>query len=681
MSEGAAPIRRGLLGSIRARLVAWFLLIALVPLGLILFIITTSVSEAVEALALDRVSSLTRERTRQLEHYADERLRSLDAVARAPAFAACCRRLEAALEGEPAARDAAVAATLDDYGPFLESFADEHGYHDLLLIGPEGRILLSLSRAPLVGERLDSPAWKGGSLARTVERVGMLLQSEITPSELPRAGFAPAIWAVGPIIDGHELLGQVAVELPMHELEDIVGDRWGLGRTGEVLVAAPMRDGTASRLILTGPLRSDPRAGFHQAIAGGTEVAGRLELAISGAEGRGPSSGIDGEEVLAAWSYSPSFQWAVSTEIDRAEVFAWMGRLRDVSAASVLAILCAVVAAAIRVSARISAPLRDAASAAGRIARGDLSQKVAVRGQGETRELLDGIQRTVGDLAALVGRIQQSAGAILASSSSVRRVAGEQDGVARELGTSSSQIAAATNQMHATARELAATVRELGMVADRASEAAGEGRTALQRLGDSMGRLTAGAGQVNERLQEISSRASAIDAVTGAITKVANQTNLLAVNAAIEAEKAGEHGLGFQVVAREIDRLATQAASSALEIESILASLQGAVGHGVRQLEQFGTTVTDGCGTAHAASEQLGTLLRQVEELQASFRQVAVAVEAQNDGVAQVNEAMTRLVDGARRTASSASESSRASAELESSAKSLEAEVSKFRLR
>jgi methyl-accepting chemotaxis protein WspA len=195
-----------------------------------------------------------------------------------------------------------------------------------------------------------------------------------------------------------------------------------------------------------------------------------------------------------------------------------------------------------------------------------------------------------------------------------------------------------------------------------------------------MGRLNEGGRGVAARLSAIRERAARIDSMVAAITKVANQTNLLAVNAAIEAEKAGAAGHGFQVVAREIDRLATQTASNVLEIEETVVAVQQAVTEGVVEMSHFVDLVDEGCGTANGVASQMGLIIRQAEELRTEFEQVAHAVEAQSHGVAQVSDAMTRVAEGARRTADAVERSASISTSLDEAAQALAADVSRFRL-
>lgn len=671
--------RAGGFGSIRVRLALWFVALAVIPAAIVLWLAREVTGSAVERGELARLATIARDRASRLDRFAEESIRSLDAIAEAPGMIRAASGFAQAFDERGERFGPGYEQVERRYGAFLRSYADAYELPDLLLIGLDRRILYSLARPEIVGQRLDEAPWRGGALARSVERVAQRLEPEIASSERATSGRPSSLWAVGPVVEGAMPVGFVAKEFDRRELDAVISDRRGLGGTGETIVAARL-EGAADRLLVTGPLADDPQAGLRVEIGTVGDAGRELMSAFAAGEGLGAALGRRGQRVLAAWTYVPNFDWALVVSIDEDEAFAVLADIRDRGAWTVVALLAVAVALALLVARRFALPIRAASDAASRIAAGDLSRPVEVRGTGELRDLLERMRATNDDLAALVAKVQWSAGRILATSGRVGEIARTQREVASGYASSTTEIAAATNQMNATARELQATVVELERTARRAGASAETGRGSLERIGGGMERLERGASEVSGRLAEIRDRAAAVDEAVGVIARVANRTNLLAVNAAIEAEKAGSHGRGFQVVAAEIDRLANETASSALEIESIVAAMRSAVGHGVREIDGFAKVVGEACETAHAAGEGVGSVLRQVEELQASFVQVAKAVEGQSEGIAQVHAAMTQLVEGARKTSASADEGLRAGEELASAAKGLEGDVSSFRL-
>lgn len=158
-----------------------------------------------------------------------------------------------------------------------------------------------------------------------------------------------------------------------------------------------------------------------------------------------------------------------------------------------------------------------------------------------------------------------------------------------------------------------------------------------------MGELLTATQLISSKLEVIAERASNIGAVVTTISKVADQTNLLSLNASIEAEKAGEHGLGFSVVAREIRRLADQTAIATLDIETIVRDMQQSVTSGVMEMDRFGQQVRGGVTEVTRLGEQLSFIIESVEAIQPRFVSAHEGMQAQAAGATQIKEAMTQL--------------------------------------
>jgi methyl-accepting chemotaxis protein WspA len=171
-----------------------------------------------------------------------------------------------------------------------------------------------------------------------------------------------------------------------------------------------------------------------------------------------------------------------------------------------------------------------------------------------------------------------------------------------------------------------------------------------------MQQLSGATAAVSVKLSVIREKANDINMVVTTITKVADQTNLLSVNAAIEAEKAGEYGLGFLVVAREIRRLADQSAVATLDIEQMVRQMQAAVSTGVMEMDKFTEQVRQGVHSVAQIGDQLSQIIERVQELSARIESVNEGMRSQSVGAAQISEAMTQLTDGALQTSASLKE-------------------------
>jgi methyl-accepting chemotaxis protein WspA len=195
-----------------------------------------------------------------------------------------------------------------------------------------------------------------------------------------------------------------------------------------------------------------------------------------------------------------------------------------------------------------------------------------------------------------------------------------------------------------------------------------------------MDRLAKAAGSVTSRLAAIREEAVAITGVVTTISKVADQTNLLSINAAIEAEKAGEQGLGFLVLAREIRRLADQTAVATLDIEEMVKQMQTAVSAGVMEIDRFAEEVRSGTGGVERIGTRFSQIISQVKSLSERFETVNAGMGAQSHDARQISEAMTSLVDGARQTSSSLQEFNAATETLRDSIGGLKQQIAQFKV-
>ncbi|HWG22279.1 MAG TPA: Cache 3/Cache 2 fusion domain-containing protein [Terracidiphilus sp.] len=232
------------------------------------------------------------------------------------------------------------------------------------------------------------------------------------------------------------------------------------------------------------------------------------------------------------------------------------------------------------------------------------------------------------------------------------------------LMASSNQIASAAKQISATSQELLRAMVEIAEAAERTADLAHKGRLGLNGMETSMQALSTASDSISSKLATIRSKAARINSVVTAITKVADQTNLLSLNASIEAEKAGEAGAGFAVVAREIRRLADQSAISTLDIEQIVEEMQEAVASGVSEMREFADAVQGGIGAAETIQGQFGEIIERVESIAPRYETVQQGMQNQSVGAKQISEAMWQLTETARQTSDSVSDLNEVSRQL-----------------
>jgi len=235
-------------------------------------------------------------------------------------------------------------------------------------------------------------------------------------------------------------------------------------------------------------------------------------------------------------------------------------------------------------------------------------------------------------------------------------------------------------EISATSQELAKTMNDVKGVATHTESLADSGRAGLAEMEGSMRRLADATTAISSRLAVINEKANNISGMVTTITKVADQTNLLSLNAAIEAEKAGEAGLGFSVVAREIRRLADQTAVALLEIEHTVKEMQTSVTSGVMEMDKFTSEVASGVDSVNEIGGQMGRIIEQVKVLMPRFETVNDGMSAQTAGAQQISEAMAQLSDGVRRTIESLKQFNEATGQLKDAARALQQETARFKV-
>jgi methyl-accepting chemotaxis protein WspA len=311
---------------------------------------------------------------------------------------------------------------------------------------------------------------------------------------------------------------------------------------------------------------------------------------------------------------------------------------------------------------------------------GDLTARVEIDSNDEIAQLAAGINAMIAKIQTVVQRVREGSVQLLSTSSQIAATAKQQEGTVHGLSSSTTEIAAAVREISATSEALAETMGEVNTRANQASNLAIAGREGLGGIETTMKQLMESTGSISTKLGIIRDKSQNITEVVTTITKVADQTNLLSINAAIEAEKAGEYGRGFLVVAREIRRLADQTAVATLDIESMVRLMQDAVSAGVMQMDKFGGEFRSGMERVKEINCQTGRIIEEVEGLVQRFQSVNEGMQSQSIAAKQINEAMVPVAKGTKETQVSLEEFIKATAYLRQSVDLLNQEIAQFKV-
>jgi methyl-accepting chemotaxis protein WspA len=410
---------------------------------------------------------------------------------------------------------------------------------------------------------------------------------------------------------------------------------------------------------------------------------------------------------LVAYTYFEPWDWIISPgtyrddyENDWLVVESSLQRLLWYSVGVALILACLMIGVAILIGGRIADPIGRITAVAQIIASGDLHAAAealkslsgtpqaaaaggpagAPCGSDETGRLFAAIDTMTRSLSSLVGQVQYSGIQVTSSATEIAASAKELEATAAEQAASTTEVVTSAQEISATSRGLANTMEEVTAMASGTATLAAAGRQQLGDMETSMQQLADATCTISSRLSAINEKANNISNVATTINKVADQTNLLSLNAAIEAEKAGEDGRGFSVVAREIRRLADQAAVATLEIDEIVKEMQTAVSAGVMEMDKFSAHVRHSVDEMAQISVQQSQVIEQVQALEPRFERINEGMQQQSQMALQISESMIQLNAAARQTAAALSEFNQVTEQLNSAARGLQGEVSRFKV-
>ncbi|MCL4810974.1 MAG: methyl-accepting chemotaxis protein [Vicinamibacteraceae bacterium] len=310
--------------------------------------------------------------------------------------------------------------------------------------------------------------------------------------------------------------------------------------------------------------------------------------------------------------------------------------------------------------------------------RADLSARIPVEQQDEVGRVATAFNQFMEHLQGLLKNVETAGLRVTSSSSQVSASTRLLETTMAQQLAATSAVEATAHQIASTAASLSGTMQEISRRAEDAQALAQRGVDGLRRIGGAMGGMEAATSSVSDRLATINAKAANITGVVTTITKVADQTNLLSLNASIEAVKAGEVGHGFGVVAQEIRRLADQTAVATLDIEQIVKEMQAAVASGVMGMDKLAEQVREAVEEVSRFSVELRRGIEDVNTLIARFGSVNEGMASQSAGASEISLAVSQLSTGATETSQALKESMLAVAALNETARELEREVSRF---
>lgn len=328
----------------------------------------------------------------------------------------------------------------------------------------------------------------------------------------------------------------------------------------------------------------------------------------------------------------------------------------------------------------ITRPVSELVAANERLANGDLTVAIPVTGADEIGQLADSSRKVIGNLREILGKVADTSNQVASASSQLQSTAEQIATGAEEVASQTNTVATASEEMAATSTDIARNCSMAAESSKQTSQFASRGAVIVQETINGMNRIAEHVKQSAKTVESLGSRSEQIGTIVGTIEDIADQTNLLALNAAIEAARAGEQGRGFAVVADEVRALAERTTKATKEISDMIRTIQSETKSAVSAMEEGVSEVEKGAESSVRSGQALEDILAQVNEVTTQINQIATAAEEQTATTCEITSNIQEVTEVVHQSSRGANETAAAASQLSSNAVILQDLVSRFKL-
>jgi len=565
---------------------------------------------------------------------------------------------------------------------FYQTYIEKYGYYDLFLIKPNGHIFYTVTKEAdfntniLTGKYAQSNL---GSLVKEISqsnRYGFVDFAPYAPSNGD-----PAAFIAQPLLNNQNQPSiYIALQLPLEGIQKIMGIREGMGETGEsYLVGEDLKMRSNSFLD---PIGHSVKASFAGTVAQNGVDTDAAKRALNKEKNTDIIIDYNGNPVLSSFDYIDfgNFKWAVLSEMDEPEAFASIYNNTNFMVILMLILAAVVAFIGLFVAKRTATPIIEIANIAQSVANGKLNIEVKQTSKDEVGVLQLAIQKMISNLNKMVQNISGVALQQASTSEELAAITTQTSNTVTEQQSISEQLSTAMQEMGATIGEVAQNTTNTASAVDEIQLMVVDGSEKLDGTYNSIVAMSAQIQESEQSVQKVRSNFEQVVSVLNVIKSIADQTNLLALNAAIEAARAGEQGRGFAVVADEVRQLAKRTQEATTEIDDMISNITLGANSSVEIMAKSVTQANEVQSNAKEATELNKVISDKMQNINDLSIQIASAAEEQAVVVEEILKSVETLNSGVTETSQATDNIAESSVELARLASELESEMSFFKV-